>query len=135
VSGTAIDEQPPPQDGTPVADAPVLDAVMIAALGAFGREPGRLLEDMLRAYLVEAPALLGEITAAALQGDAAIGRAVHRLRGASGFVGASRVTGACNDLERVGPHDREGARGALGAVRDEVERAVGAARQLVEAMS
>jgi two-component system, sensor histidine kinase and response regulator len=114
--------------------ASVLDAPMIAALQAFGRQPGRLLADMLGAYLVEAPALLGEIMAATRHGDAAIGRAVHRLKGASSFIGASRVVNACDDLDHARPSDRVGGRAALAAVRREVERATTAARLLLETL-
>jgi HPt (histidine-containing phosphotransfer) domain-containing protein len=117
--------------GSPLAATPALDVAMIDSLRTFGREPGLLLEFMLRAYLVEAAQLLVEIARAARDGDAVLGRALHRLRGASSFVGASRVTAACQVLERCAQHDRRARHEALAAIRGAVNEALGATQLLL----
>jgi HPt (histidine-containing phosphotransfer) domain-containing protein len=117
----------------PEGDPNTFDASVIDALRAYGSEPGRLLDNMLRSFLAEAPALLGEIAAATDQSDEVVGRAVHRLHGAAGFLGASSLSRACAGLDHSAwEGDRDGLRAALAAIPEEVERAVDAARLLLQ---
>jgi hypothetical protein len=107
-----------------------LDDSVIATLRAHGRPPGALLRGLLSDFLIEVPALLDDIESvgADADGDLVAGRALHKLTGASSFIGAMRLTAACRGLEdRVAARpDRSGDADARAMIRTEVDLVVGA---------
>ena len=110
----------------------VLDQAMVAALRAFGREPGKLLRELAEAFVVEALSLMADIERA-VDGDdfEAAARSAHRMKGASGHIGAFRVAAAaaeCQTVAEGGAHPAIAA--ATIAMRAEVELAVAAVRLL-----
>jgi len=83
-----------------------------------------LLEQTVRLFLAECPALLGEIRAAVEHRDAVrLQRAAHSLGGAAATLSAGRVTGAALTMEMIGRDmclDR--APGALTVLEKEIAR-------------
>jgi signal transduction histidine kinase/CheY-like chemotaxis protein/HPt (histidine-containing phosphotransfer) domain-containing protein len=74
-----------------------------------------LLSEIMRLYLEDSPLRLEDIRAGLARGDAhAVERAAHRLKGATGTLGAAETSSAAYELERLGKEaDLEGARVAL----------------------
>jgi two-component system sensor histidine kinase/response regulator len=85
------------------AEAPVLDAAVIESLRQLSA-PGQpdVLRDVLQLFLSDAPMRLQAIDAACASGDAAaLQRAAHTMKGASGTIGATRLQQACRRLEEL----------------------------------
>lgn len=110
----------------------VLDEGNLSALREFGREPGVLLQEMARDFLVEAPSLMAEIEEAVGEGEyATAGRAAHRLKGASGHMGATRVAAVASEVESLSKDGiSEAMASATTTARAEVELALAAVRML-----
>ena len=67
------------------------------------------LAEVCDLFLVEADELVGAVRAACGTGDAdAAARAAHRLKSASGFLGASGLSSLCAEVEDLARHDRLG---------------------------
>jgi HPt (histidine-containing phosphotransfer) domain-containing protein len=117
----------------PVLPEEVLDQRMVGALRDFGREPGALLEEMVHGFLVEAPALVAEIERAVADHDGeAVARTAHRLKGASGHVGATRLVIVAGVVEAAGRAGNQDAiETASTTVRRELVLALAAARALL----
>ncbi|MDQ1423260.1 MAG: hypothetical protein QOD72_758 [Acidimicrobiaceae bacterium] len=122
--------------GRSTGSAGVLDEVTLAALRKFGREPGEIFRLVLGDFLVEAPSLLSEI-ASAFADDrlTTVAASAHRLKGASGLVGATQLAASCVALERGAEHgERAIVANAIEAARQQVALAVRSARQELEGL-
>ncbi len=70
----------------------VLDEEVLRWIRNLGREPGKLLEEMIGLFLAEAPDLMGAIDTALASGDPQdLAGAAHRLKGAAAHIGARRL--------------------------------------------
>ena len=135
-------DRTPQQALSPAPPLAVLDQHMVGALRALGRKPGRLLEEMVHGFLIEAPALTADIERAVERGshlDAA--QAGHRLRGMSAHLGLARLAAAAGEVEAealAGWRATGRRRGsscapwvvAVDGLRTELEFAIAAARDL-----
>ena len=101
---------------------PPVDVTALARLGD-DLGPAHLAEvcDLFRA---EAAELVGAVRAACGSGDAdSAARAAHRLKSASGFVGAGGLSSLCAEVEDLARHDRLGeVAPRLALMADELER-------------
>jgi HPt (histidine-containing phosphotransfer) domain-containing protein len=108
-----------------------LDQHHLDALRAFGDAPGVLLGDMLDDFLVEAPELLAEIELAVEQDSyPAMAGAAHRLSGISGHLGALRLAGVANAVERDARAESVDVAVSTAATRTEVALAISAVSDL-----
>jgi two-component system sensor histidine kinase BarA len=110
----------------------VLDQRIIAALRDFGQQ-GKLLQEMIEGFLVEAPSLMAEIERS-LEDEShdTVARAAHRLRGLSAHMGARRLAGVAGELEtaaRAGSVQPTAA--VMTTARTELDRAVASTRTLL----
>jgi HPt (histidine-containing phosphotransfer) domain-containing protein len=111
----------------------VLDSRMIDALRAFGPEPGKLLREMLRDFLMEAPSLMEEVErAASEEAYAGVAGAAHQLRGSGGHIGALRLAAVAGEVEASArARVRSATSAATTSARTELDLAVVAARELL----
>ena len=110
--GEAEDGPPPPRlDETVVAG-------LVADLGA--EQAGEVCD----VFVEDGHQVVVALRAACEAGDAgAAARSAHRLKSASGFVGARRVSALCGEIERLGRQDRlDEARPRVQLVAEELER-------------
>ncbi len=96
-----------PVDGRPREQAELVQTSIERRLdelrGPDPEEDGQFLSGLIGSFLTEAPAYLGELTAAVGGGDAlAVVEVAHTLKGAAGNIGASRLAALCQELEAAG---------------------------------
>ena len=87
-----------------IDDAPVLDPSVVETLRLLN-EPGQpdVLQEVFGLFLSDAPTRVDAIVAAVDARDAAaLQRAAHTLKGASGSIGALALQRACRALEEMG---------------------------------
>lgn len=122
----------PSAAGRPSPDD-VLDHETLSVLHDLGREPGKLLQELIAHFLAEAPDLLTEVEVAVGAGQCDhAGRAAHRLKGAAAHVGAVRLTLVADEVERnARAARREDTARAATTARSELDLAVTALRGLV----
>lgn len=116
----------------PVMPDDVLDPRMVSALRDFGREPGKLLREMVQDFLVEAPSLMVDLDrAVADRAYPIVASTAHRMKGASGHMGAVRLAAIAGEIEalaRAGGGDAVASATAI--AHTEVELAVAAVQAL-----
>jgi HPt (histidine-containing phosphotransfer) domain-containing protein len=110
----------------------VLDQRVLDALRAFGRDPGKLLAEMVRDFVLEAPSLVTAIGRAVEHDDReAAARAAHRLKGMSGHIGARRLAMVAGEIESsVGTNLEHANATAVALMCTELELAASAASDL-----
>lgn len=85
----------------PIVDLDVLDG--IRAVGGSGEAD--LLTHFVRLFLDDAQALVAEALLSCTDEDrAGVERSAHALRGAAGLIGARRLSGAAEAVERAAEH-------------------------------
>ena len=87
----------------PDAPSPAIDPNVIASLRALTEagEPD-VVHEVLGLFLVDAPTRIQALSAAVDARDAAaLQRAAHTLKGASGTIGAIALQAACRELEQM----------------------------------
>lgn len=82
---------------------PVLDASRLDALRQMGADALPLVDRIIVSFLAESSDSLAAVRRAIEQGEPAeLARAAHRLRGSAATLGATRVSGICQELEQRG---------------------------------
>ncbi|MBK7673878.1 MAG: response regulator [Candidatus Accumulibacter sp.] len=101
-----------------------LDAIRNLA----GPRSASLANDIIAAYLADAPPRFAQLRAAADAGDAeALRQAAHALKSSSANVGAEQLAALCSELERLGRGgDGDGVGPLVARAEAEVARVVGA---------
>ena len=125
---------PAPSPGSRACAEPVATAadgpINPRALDAIRHLPGAngeaLANKVIRAYLVDTPARLVQMQAAANAGDAeAVRKAAHSMKSSSANVGADRLAGLCRELETMGRGGTiDGAPRLLKGAAEELEHVV-----------
>jgi HPt (histidine-containing phosphotransfer) domain-containing protein len=135
--GASADEHRSPRRSSvrPEPSVAILDDHVISALRSFGRPAGRLLAEMVAAFVDEAPTLMAEIESSESHGTCAdVARAAHKLKGVCGHIGAVRVALASAHVEDLaGKGDRQGLTSAIAATRRELEPAFKAVLRVTRA--
>ena len=110
--------------GAPAGDDPI-DRKQLASIAGLQRAGAPdVVDKMIRLYLSSAPDNLKQLREALERGDAAaLQMAAHSLKSSSAFVGASRLSGLCKDLESLGrSRTVEGAAGRVAGIEAEYAR-------------
>jgi CheY-like chemotaxis protein/HPt (histidine-containing phosphotransfer) domain-containing protein len=95
-------EEPSPPSGEPRAGAAVIDPAVLRDLRQLD-ETGALLTTLITSFLAETPRLQEQMQTAVRRSDAtALVEAAHKLKGASGNLGARRMQQLCGELQRIG---------------------------------
>jgi HPt (histidine-containing phosphotransfer) domain-containing protein len=96
--------------GVVTTEGPGPPPVDVAALVRLADELGPAhLAEVCELFLSDGYELLAAARAACDSGDAdAAARAAHRLKSASGFLGAGRLCSLCAEVENLARHDRLG---------------------------
>jgi HPt (histidine-containing phosphotransfer) domain-containing protein len=120
-------------DCGPAMAAEVLDEATVAGMQEFGKDPGRIFQELAAAFLEEAPRLLAEIEQAGSLCERDDGaRVVHMLNGISSLMGATRLAKACEVAERaVRNEDPKGSEDAVELLGYETGRALSAVEELL----
>jgi HPt (histidine-containing phosphotransfer) domain-containing protein len=117
----------------PTMVADVLNEEIVDGIRAFGKVPGRLLQEMAASFLKEVPRLLAGIDQAGSLcefGDAC--EMVHMLNGISSLIGAERTAKACEAVQRaVLREDPKGRKDALELLNYETGQALSAVERLI----
>ena len=94
--------------------------MLSALLGDLGPDS---VDQVCAVFLVDGRERVDAMRAACAAGDAdAAARSAHRLKSASGFLGASRLSALCGEVERLARDDRLGdVRARLDLVSGELE--------------
>ena len=80
----------------------VLDPNRLEELRQMGPDEGSMLSQLMKSFVIRAPAILAILGAALADGNGpATDRAAHELRGAAGNLGASGVVTLCAELENL----------------------------------
>jgi len=110
----------------PPRQEPAIDSRVFEEFRALGADSGasNFVTELIDQYLVESTSRMATLKDAVTRGDAAaLQRATHTLRGASGTVGATRMAGLCRDLETLARSPTlDGSLALVTALENEFER-------------
>jgi CheY-like chemotaxis protein len=118
---------PPPHSGASGTDRRLLDVQMLDRIRALQR-PGapNILHKVITLYLEDAPKLLAALRDAVALGDCtAMQRTAHTCKSSSANLGALRLAGLCEEMEREARAGNcEQAQVRLGTIEDEYKKVV-----------
>jgi CheY-like chemotaxis protein len=91
----------PDRRATPAARAPIEPETLARLCEALGENGAQRVAALVVSYLDDTPTLLAAMYRALDEGDVvALGKATHKLKSSSAFLGATALAGLCDDLER-----------------------------------
>lgn len=112
------------------SDDPICDAVLEQIHDLDRRSGGNGFERLVRIYLKQSEALMGDLRVAITDGDASgIARAAHSLKSASYQLGAEKMGAVCAELEALGRRGVTDGAQTLGSELDRLHPAVAEALQ------
>ena len=129
---TSSNQPPSSPDPSDESDAKALEsselAIDLAVISSlrqlYPESNGGPINDLVRAFLVNAQGHLHQIKEAADEGDLErIERAAHTLRGSSGTLGARRLSKLCHQIEvEARDHERTAPAELIAALPEEFQR-------------
>jgi HPt (histidine-containing phosphotransfer) domain-containing protein len=114
----------PADVGTAHMEAPIDRAVLARLRGLQGEDEPNIVAELAGMFLEDARSRLEAVEGALQKGDApAVEQVAHTLKGGSGSMGASGMSGFCAQLEHVGASgDLSQGSELLGRIREELGR-------------
>jgi HPt (histidine-containing phosphotransfer) domain-containing protein len=119
-SGLAARGVPPAHDESAI-DASIFDELRAGEVAGAAND---FVTTIIDQYLTDSSSLIARLNEAVVRRDApALRLATHSLRGSSGTVGATRMAGICEELERLARNTTfDGAAPLVAALDDEFRR-------------